>query len=106
MNADEWMQQMLKEERAQNFVRSLEIVRIRPDAEFEAVIGAAFAKGTTREVHTVNGEDGVVLKMAYPRAIAANWYEYMVWSEARDTRWAGVLGKVHSISESGKYLKM
>lgn len=102
----EFVQTWLKEQRAATFNKSFDAVPIHPDATFELVIGGKFGKGTTREVYDVLNESDRVIKKAHPRALTANWHEYMVWNAARDTRWAPVLGRVYCISESGRYLMM
>jgi hypothetical protein len=108
---EETHQRYLKEERAEKFRTNnpsalLETVLVRPDPGFAALRGEMIGQGTTRRTFTVLNDQQLVIKEAKPRAVGANWTEYVVWNAARVTRWAPVLGRIHSISESGRYLVM
>ena len=112
VDEDELRQRYLKKEeradkfRTKNLSALLVVVPIRSDVDLAGLRGEMIGEGTTRKTFAVRNDQKLVVKEAKPRAIDANWTEYLVWNAGRVTRWAPVLGAVHSISESGQYLVM
>ncbi len=105
-NGDALMEKWVKEQRAADFLRTLETVPMVPDAQLEARIGEPIGGGNTREIFGDQEYDTRVIKRARESSVGANWVEYFVWTAARDTRWANVITQCFAISESGKFLSM
>ena len=112
VDEDELRQRYLKKEeradkfRTKNLSALLVVVPIRLDLDLAGLRGEMIGEGTTRKTFAVRNDQKLVVKEAKPRATGAKWTEYLVWNAGRVTRWAPVLGAVHSISESGQYLVM
>jgi len=77
------------------------------DVLFEEIRGEEFNKGMHRIAHHVKGFPDLVMKVSRDSTFA-NWCEYLVSNslQGRSEPVAGLVGKVRSISETGKYLIM
>lgn len=75
------------------------------DAIFEQLCGSQFAAGMHRTVHPVIGHPELVMKVARDGHFA-NWCEYLVGSSLEEHSPEYKVGRVASISATGKYLMM
>jgi len=67
-NGNDLMAGWRREQRAERFETTLEMVPVCPDARFEARIGNLIGEGTTRHVFTVRDDNARVIKRAKDRA--------------------------------------
>jgi hypothetical protein len=105
-NVNPLHEQWMKEDRAKAFQRTGHPTPILPDTDFEARLGERINAGNTREVFKDRLESKRVIKRALGARVAGNWMEHMIWTAARDTRWAPVIAECFAISESGLFLSM
>lgn len=80
-------------------------LRESEDANFENLLGVPFASGEQRVVHDVVGYPEMVMKVARYSHIA-NWHEYLICSSLENYETKFHIGKVASISASGRFLLM
>jgi hypothetical protein len=76
------------------------------DAIFEQLCGSQFAVGQHRTVHEVIGHPEMVMKVARSNNHFANWCEYLVSTSLERHATGFHMGKVASISASGRNLLM
>lgn len=81
-----------------------------PDVDFDNLIGGFIGSGSARNVYKVNDNPNVVIKVAKSqRQNGANQQEeryYFQAAIAQNQSVLNVIGKVESISQTGKYLVM
>lgn len=75
------------------------------DAIFEKLLGAQFSSGEHRTVHEVVGHPELVMKVARYSHFA-NWCEYLISSSLETYETKFHIGRVSSISASGRFLLM
>lgn len=80
--------------------------QLKSDLEMESQMGVQIGHGTSRDAFSVKNDDKVVIKRVHLPIPAANFIEHILWNAVRGSKYRDAFGRVHAISESGRYLMM